>query len=238
VDNNYYVYVFLDPRKPGKYKYAECEFTHEPFYIGKGKDYRDKKHLYHYIKNENDQTLKYRKMRKILKEGHDPIIKRIYDGLDEKTSFILEEQLIKDIGRIDKKNGPLANHTNGGEGCSGRKLSEQTKNKISESVKNSGRVYKPHTIEYKKMMSKLMSGRISPMKGKIQSEKAKRKISENHSKHRTRSVIRMDKDGNYIDCWDSMSNVSDVLNISLSGICNCCNGKNQTCGGYKWKYED
>jgi len=32
----FYVYVFLDPRKPGRFAYGDQEFTHEPFYVGKG----------------------------------------------------------------------------------------------------------------------------------------------------------------------------------------------------------
>jgi hypothetical protein len=29
-----YVYAYLDPRKPGIFKYEEYEFGYEPFYIG------------------------------------------------------------------------------------------------------------------------------------------------------------------------------------------------------------
>ena len=34
--NDFYVYVWLDPRKPGEYKYGKYMFDHEPIYVGKG----------------------------------------------------------------------------------------------------------------------------------------------------------------------------------------------------------
>ena len=36
MEKKYYVYIYIDPRKPGKFKYGEYEFDYEPFYIGKG----------------------------------------------------------------------------------------------------------------------------------------------------------------------------------------------------------
>ena len=39
-DNKFYVYVYLDPRKPGSFKFGEYEFDYEPFYVGKGKKNR------------------------------------------------------------------------------------------------------------------------------------------------------------------------------------------------------
>ena len=51
--NKYYIYIYLDPRKPGNYKYNNLCFNYEPIYIGKGKGYRYRGHLYSNYKNTN-----------------------------------------------------------------------------------------------------------------------------------------------------------------------------------------
>jgi hypothetical protein len=34
IDNNSFIYVYLDPRRTGEYKYGEYKFQNEPFYVG------------------------------------------------------------------------------------------------------------------------------------------------------------------------------------------------------------
>jgi len=111
--DDYYVYIYLDPRKPGNYKYGECKFDHEPFYVGKGVGHRWKNIKWNrtnYFKN---------KINKIKKLGLEPIILKLYKDLSENKSLILEKKLINSIGRKDLNNGPLINMTNGGDGSSG-----------------------------------------------------------------------------------------------------------------------
>lgn len=46
ITNEYYVYAYLDPRKPGLYVYGNYKFDYLPFYIGFGKLDRLNRHLY------------------------------------------------------------------------------------------------------------------------------------------------------------------------------------------------
>lgn len=100
----YYVYFYLRP-----------DFT--PYYVGKGKGHRA------YIKGKGQIPLPKNKSRILL----------VNENLTELQAFILERYYIRWFGRKDNDTGILRNRTDGGEGCSNRKISEETKNKISKS---------------------------------------------------------------------------------------------------------
>ena len=124
-DRRFYIYVYMDPRKPGKYKYGEYVFDHCPFYIGKGHS----KRLYRHIKSYNLRynMPKHSKIKKLIKLGYRPIILKYLKNLTEQEAFDYEIDMIKIIGRRDKKLGPLSNLTDGGEGISGFVMSEEAK---------------------------------------------------------------------------------------------------------------
>lgn len=135
-ENRFYVYAYLDPRKPGIFQYGECKFDFEPFYIGKGMNDRDKSHiaeanyvLNKNLKSSNSSKINWSKINIILKikrlTKESPIILRIRENLQEEESFKLEIMLINVIGRKNLKNGPLTNLTNGGDGSSGLIMSEK-----------------------------------------------------------------------------------------------------------------
>jgi hypothetical protein len=82
MNNNYYVYVYIDPR------------NYEEFYYGKGKGNRKKEHL----KDTND-TEKVKRIKAIQKEGLEPIIKVIAKGLTQDDAFLIEKTLIWKLGK-------------------------------------------------------------------------------------------------------------------------------------------
>ena len=137
----FYVYIYLDPRKPGIYKYGEYEFKYEPFYVGKGgggdkKRYKRYNDHVRYAKRKNmsksTNPHNYYKIRKILFYGKNPVIKIVKRFGFEEFALELEASLISLIGRSDLKEGPLTNKCDGGSGIN---TSDEVKKKISESLK-------------------------------------------------------------------------------------------------------
>ena len=106
--NEFYVYLYLDKTKPGKYVYEEFVFEYEPFYVGKGcKDRLD-------LRKHKNQKFTGSKINKLGKENI--ITVTVLVGFDEVKAFKLEERLVKLIGRRARGTGPLTNLDKGGWG--------------------------------------------------------------------------------------------------------------------------
>jgi group I intron endonuclease len=124
-----------------------------------------------------------------------------------------------------------------------RKYSEETKAKMSNShlgEKNS--MYnKKHTENTKKKISETRQkyiGENHPMYGKKHSEESKKRISKKASKIK---IKQLDKGGNLIKIWSSMTEAYKILSsngykISVTTISKCCKGKVKTAGGFCWQY--
>lgn len=192
IDCKYYVYLYLKPNGV-------------PFYVGKGKDDRWKYHLIEAQKKttKDKNKLKLNTIKKIIKQGQEPIVKFVDTNISEEQAFELECFLIDEIGRIDLGTGTLTNLTNGGEGATGYKhtsedlhrmskwqigrgKTEEHKTAMRKPKSEAGRLaiaqarldsnYRP-TEETKRKLSEALKGRVSPMKGRTLTEEQKAKIS-------------------------------------------------------------
>jgi hypothetical protein len=197
MDDIYYVYVYLDTRKPGNFIYGNLKFNFEPFYVGKGKGNRIKHHIW-CKKDKNSH--KNNKIKKIISSGLFPETLKIYENLNENDAFIKEIETIKIIGRYNKdtNSGSLVNLTDGGEGHSGLIQSEETKIKRVESLKKSTFYQTIISTEFKEKMSKISNenyknhpdiieklrisklGEKNPQFGKTTSNKQKDTIKQLH----------------------------------------------------------
>ena len=174
----FYVYAYLDPRKPGKYVYGEYSFDYEPFYIGKGGTKRQiKRHLFE-TRDRTKNTMKYNKIQKIIKEtGNNPILIKVKNNLKENEAFAIEDILIQLIGRIDLKNGSLTNLTNGLYGGKSNP-SDAVRKKLGDATR--GKTYEE--IYGKKKARELKDKRIKSNKKRKFSQKTKNKIGNKNSK--------------------------------------------------------
>ena len=53
-----------------------------------------------------------------------------------------------------------------------------------------------------------------------------------------RPILQYDLDGNFIKEYPCIISAVKELGIRSSGISNCCAGRYNQSGGYKWKYKE
>ena len=163
-----------------------------------------------------DQLLFYRAIKKY---GWDNFTHEIlYTGLSEKDAKNIEISLIRQY----KSLGMSYNITDGGDGGRGlhnkrKKMSDETKLKMSKSRKG------------------LLAGNKNPMYGRHETAPAYGKFGKEHPA--SKKVYQYDLLGNFIKEWDCLSEVQRHLNILVTHITACCNGRQKTAGGYIWKRE-
>ena len=126
-------------------------------------------------------------------------------------------------------------------------LTNEHKEKISNSNPLKGKKIGPHSIEVRKKIS-------NSKKGKKASDETKLKMSNTHmgvknhfygKKHseefmetKRKKIIQMNINDEFIKEWNSLSDASINLNIYVSNISNVLKGKYKTTGGFKFKYKN
>lgn len=171
-----YVYIYLDPRKPGQYNYCTVgrELLYEPFYVGQGIRDRYLSHLGEAYRRINEKwrsnTYKSHLIRKIKRvTGRDPIVEKLAISLTIVQAKELERRIIKEIGRRMDKTGPLVNLTEGGSG--GDHLNRISKEKRKEIHARSVATTKA---------TGALKGKNHPLFGQCRTKDVKDKISKNH----------------------------------------------------------
>lgn len=184
--NNYYVYVYCDPRN-----------NNLPFYVGKGSGNRINNHLTETFEKTSNKR-KYYKIESIRRDGLKPHIFKYAENLPEEQAYELEDFLIAVWGRKDfDENGILFNILEAGQrspslsgpdhpawgkpnALRGKNLTPEQCEKVRRSKQ--GKKRKPFSKEWRRNMSISGSGENNSMYGK---------------KHtlETKSILRLQKLG-------------------------------------------
>jgi hypothetical protein len=238
----YYNYVYLDPRKNGKYSYDEICFLFEPFYVGKGKGNRYQSHI---NRSRIDNPIFKNKISKLIRTGINPYIEVFNHTELENLAYQNEIKLISQIGSdfiSDIVDGPLLNLClkNEPPNLFGKTYKEIYGDRWEEeiekrriSIKENHRLYKrSHSEETKKKISDSTSKENNPRWGVKLTEETKSKISQKakeriiiNGSHSCRKWIVTNPSGDKIIISNGLRNFCRENNISYSTLRKCLKTK-------------
>jgi group I intron endonuclease len=160
---------------------------------------------------------------------------------------------------MNKYNTLVPNGYNLREGGNSGRHHEETKRKISETLKNrtdivrgKSQLGKPHTEEIKKKISNSLIG-IKQRPESIQKrtltislyeltkkEEINNKISKSKKGNiKTSKIVEQyDLNGNLVNIFLSISDAANEINVCRSSIKRCCDGMYKNVKGYIWKFKN
>ena len=225
----YTIYKLIDP------------LTNEIRYIGL--TFNDLKQRLRSHCSENSKSHKSNWIKKLKSEGLKPIIESIEDNI---SSY--EECCEREIFYIEKfklDGHPLTNSATGGN--KNKKMSDETRKKMSESHIKRYKTYKMvHSEETKVLLSKRAKEKFEN-----ESEREKLRISNKRFEdsktieqklqdiliQNCKKVFQYDKEMNLIREYPSVRNAAKETDIHRSNIMKSANKKCPTAGGFVWRYE-
>ena len=159
----------------------------------------------------------------------------LHSGLTHDEACELEKRYIREWNLRDRNLG--YNMTDGGEGCCGRVVSEETKKKQSESRKGIG-LGKKLSEEHKAKISKALKGVPHPHKygnRKPISNEVRKVLSDSHKM----AVDMYTKEGVYVRSFACAADGAKYVGLkTCADINKCCTGRRKSAGGYTWRYSD
>lgn len=171
----------------------------------------------------------------------------LFTDLTENEAKQMEKDLIAKYHTMDREFG--YNKTAGGDGSLGRKVSDETREKLR--VVATGKKASPET---RAKISERMKGENHPLYGKKRPQyvidamieaKRNRKLTDEQVQHyrdaspTKRMVHQIDIDtGDILNTFVSISEASRQTGIPASNIINACKGIVGTAGGFIWQYDD
>lgn len=242
----FYLYIFLDQRKPGIWTYKNLTFNHQPFYIGVGCGYRMTAHFTPFNLKQN--SLKNNIIKKIKKEIDElPLHSRIFERLTQEEAFILEKDIIKYFGKIKNKSGILSNITDGGDGNYGLVHSEEYLNGLRKPIYQyslSGDFIKKFDTlkETGNMASIRRASRSNGTAGGFQwrYDYIEKLDPVKVKELKKRYTFVMSKNGKVIKEFNSKKEIEEYLNrtVSFGNLSMACTGGLKSYLGYTWsKYK-
>lgn len=213
----FYCYMLVDPQ------------TSQPFYIGKGKRYRFKMHVYPCHTRNNSH--KHRKLTKIVKESGHYIARIVYTTPDEGQAYQYEQYLISQYPH-------LTNIAAGGPRCP----SKPTRKVVQYNLY--GEVVAVHDSYLK--ANDAINGDENTAKQILECCRGATPTCaeyywsyEGESIKRVRTKIRPVKqftvNGTFITRYVSLAEAGRCLGIDGRDIA-CAIRRNGTCAGFKWEY--
>ena len=152
---------------------------------------------------------------------------------------------------MERYSSMVPNGYNLRKGGNSGKHHEETKKKISDSLKGRTDIFRAkttnrlgmsHTEETKKKISQALKSRTDIIRhshqlGKPHTEETKKKMSMWH-KLKGKKIIQYDLNDKFIKIFLTINDAIKENDISESSIRRCCRNQNKTLKGFKWKYEE
>lgn len=191
----------------------------EPFYVGKGKDNRDK-------------HKKSNKGWKNIVNKTECFVERIKYFNNENEAILFEHNLIDEYR---KKGYKLVNQTEYSPGGTSYSYTDDVKQKQSENRKGKGNEWERDET-YRTKLSNIMKGREILWANKISESMKKYAPNRTHNPH-AKTILQFNLQNILIKEYKSALEAGRCLGKSGNSIADCAAGRQKTAYGYIWKYK-